>query len=86
VRRVASVAYREAHAAAYYATLRDCEMIVAHVAHARRLSPISPAAACRRLPLLVVARRAFLEACQMCVGFVGFVPDARRLRWPCARS
>jgi DNA-binding IclR family transcriptional regulator len=32
VRRVASVVHREAQAAAYYAALRDAEMIVAHVA------------------------------------------------------
>jgi DNA-binding IclR family transcriptional regulator len=32
VRRVASVIHREAQAAAYYAALRDAEMVVAHVA------------------------------------------------------
>ncbi|GLY00600.1 transcriptional regulator [Actinoplanes sp. NBRC 101535] len=31
VRRVAAVVHRQAHAAAYYATLRNTEMIVAHV-------------------------------------------------------
>ncbi|GAA0495436.1 transcriptional regulator [Paractinoplanes deccanensis] len=42
VRRVASVVHREARAAAYYAALRDHEMIVAHVAECPRHPRINP--------------------------------------------
>jgi DNA-binding IclR family transcriptional regulator len=44
VRRVAAVVHQEARAAAYYATLRDTEMVVAHVAECPvhpRIQPIA---------------------------------------------
>jgi DNA-binding IclR family transcriptional regulator len=44
VRRVASVLHREARAAAYYAALRDAEMIVAHVAECPAHPRIRPLA------------------------------------------
>ncbi len=44
VRRVTSVVHREAQAASYYATLRDAEMIVAHVAECPAHPRIRPLA------------------------------------------